>query len=130
MGQQIRRILIADDEEAILFSYQRLLRSAQVEVDTCASLEAAIALIRANNYSAVITDLRFSPCQEDEGLEILRQVRKYTPATPVILMTGYGNDAVKERALELGAVDYLDKPIPVSTLFACLKALDIPVGEH
>lgn len=129
MDRKIHRILIADDEEANLFSYQRLLRGPRILVDTSATPETAVVLIRANNYSAIITDLRFSPCEEDEGLEILRQARKYKPGIPVILMTGYGNDEIKEKALDLGAADYLDKPVPVSTLFACLKALGIPVDE-
>lgn len=129
MDQETRRILIADDEEAILFSYKRLLRGARVEVDTCANPETAIALIKANNYSAVITDFRLSPSEDQEGLEILRQVRKHRPETPVILMTSYGNDEVKEKALALGAADYLDKPVPLSTLFALFKELGIPAGE-
>jgi len=129
MVQEIRRILIADDEEAIRFSYQRLLRGTRVEVDTCANLETAIALIEANNYSAVISDVRFSPSDEGEELEILRQVRKHRPATPVILMTEFGNDEVKEKALALGAAAFLDKPVPAAILFARLKEQGIPVGE-
>jgi DNA-binding NtrC family response regulator len=142
MDRETQRILIADDEEAVLFSYQRLLKGRWIEVDTCANLETAIAMIKAcanletaiamikaNNYSAVVSDIRFSPWEDAEGLEVLRQVRKHRPATPVILMTAFGNDEVREKALALGVAAFLDKPVLAATLFARLKEQGILVGE-
>lgn len=129
MGQKIHRILVADDEEAILFSYQKLFRSTLVEVDTCASVEKAFELIQAHHYGAIITDLRFAYSEDQGGIELLRHLHNYQPATPVILMTGYGNDEIKEKALALGVAAYFDKPVPVPVILACLHELGIPAGK-
>ena len=123
-----QRILIVDDEEAIVFSYKKLLRSGCVEVDGCMCLEEAIALIKNNRYSAVITDFRLSHSESSEGLEILQCIRKYNLATPVIFFTGYGSDEIKDQVLALGACGYFDKPVHVAEIVKALRAMGVPAG--
>lgn len=123
----MKRILIIDDEEAILFSYGKLLQNALVEVDTCDTAEAALRLISENSYDAVITDLRLSHSESREGLDVLTYIRKHKPETPTIFLTGYGSDEIREQILSLGAHDYFDKPVPISEIADCLKTLGIPV---
>lgn len=129
MGQKIKRILLADDEEAILFAYRKFLQGAWVELDTCMNIESALELLEANSYEAVITDLRFSHSEDQGGLDILQYVRQYKPATSVILITAYGSDEIKQKVLSLGARFYMEKPFPPSTLCAKLHKLGIPTGE-
>jgi CheY-like chemotaxis protein len=128
MNQKIRRILVVDDEEAILFSYQKLFRGALVDVDTCRDVEAAFELVKARHYDAIVTDLQFAHSDDQGGLELLRYLRRHRAAIPVILMTGYGNDEVQEKVRALGVAAYFDKPVPVSAILASLKELGIPVG--
>jgi len=123
-----QRILIVDDEEAIIFSYKKLLRGGQVEVDGCMCLEDALALIKSNNYSAIITDFRLSHSESREGLEILHCIRKYNPATPVIFFTGYGSDEIKDQVLALGACCYFDKPVHVAEIVKTLRAMGVEAG--
>jgi len=123
----VKRILIIDDEEATLFSYKKLLGKTFVEVDTSGTAEDAIRLIQENSYDAVITDLRLSHSESSEGLDIFRYIRKHKPETPTILLTGYGSDEIREKILSLGAHAYIDKPVQISEIVNCLKALGIPV---
>lgn len=123
-----QRILIVDDEEAIIFSYKKLLSGGQVEVDGCMCLEDAIALIKSNKYSAVITDFRLSHSESSEGLEILQCIRKYNPTTPVIFFTGYGSDEIKDQVLSLGACSYFDKPVHVAEIVKTLRAMGVEAG--
>jgi DNA-binding NtrC family response regulator len=129
MGHKMHRILIIDDEEAILFSYRMLFRGPLVKVDTCTSVEEALELVQVNDYHAVITDLRFGDSEDQGGLELLQYLREHRPATPVILATGYGNDEIKEKVLTLGVTAYFDKPVSVEEILACLNDLGIPAGE-
>lgn len=127
--ESMHRILLIDDEEAILFSYKKLLGGEFVEVDVCVSLEEALAMMRDNSYSAIITDLRLSHSDSNEGLEILQYAREHAPSTPVLFLTGYGSEEIKDKAIALGAYCYFDKPVRVSAIFTVLKELGIPVGE-
>jgi DNA-binding NtrC family response regulator len=129
MSHAIRRILVVDDEDAIQFSYKRLLQGAFVEVDACGSLEEAISMIMGTDYDVVMADLRLSHSEAREGLDILEHIRQYKPATPVILMTGYGSSEIKEKALALGVVKYFVKPVQVSELIEFLTKMGFPVGK-
>ncbi len=126
--ETVKRILVVDDEDAILFSYRKLLQGAAVMVDDCTTLEEAIALIKDTAYSAVITDLRLSHSEGNEGLEILAYVKKHKPALPVIILTGYGNDEIKDQAMSLGACAYFDKPVQIAKIIKVLQEKGIPVG--
>lgn len=124
-----QRILIVDDEDAILFSYRKLLQGAVVKVDDCVNVEEAIALINENSYNAIITDLRLSHSEGNEGLEILQYAKAHRPETPVILLTGYGSNDVKDKALALGACGYFNKPVQIATIITLLKEMGIHAGE-
>lgn len=124
-----KRILVIDDEDVILFSYKKIFQRSHLDVDVCGTPEAAVEMIRNNVYNAVISDIRFSDSDSKEGLDILRYVRENSPATPVILMTGYGSAEIKEKAIALGAAYYFDKPVAISVIDDTLRALGVIGGE-
>jgi DNA-binding NtrC family response regulator len=123
-----QRILFVEDEDAIVFSYRKLLQGAHVEVDDCPTLDEAISLIRDNDYNAIITDFRLSHSEGNEGMEILRYAKVHSPETPVILLTGSGGNDLKEKALALGARGYFNKPVQVSTIITFLREMGIHAG--
>jgi DNA-binding response OmpR family regulator len=125
----IKRILIVDDEEAVLFSYKKLLQGPYTKVDICADIESAFTMLRDNDYSAVVTDLRLASSEGEEGLEILRYVRSRKPDTPVLVLTGYGSDEIKKQVLAAGNTYYFSKPLSVSELNETLKHLGLIVGR-
>lgn len=124
-----KRILVIDDEDVILFSYKKIFQGRFLDVDVCKTPEAAMEMIRDNVYNAVISDIRLTDSESREGLDILRYVMEHSPGTPVIIMTGYGSTEVKEKALQLGAAYYFDKPIAISVMEDTLKALGLISGE-
>lgn len=128
MAQNLYRILIVDDEEALLFSYRMLFRGPQIQVDTCTNIEKAFELVQAEDYHAIVTDLRFGDSENQGGLELLEYLRRNQPGIPVILATGYGNDEIKEKVLALDVAAYYDKPVAVTEILARLNGLGIPVG--
>jgi DNA-binding NtrC family response regulator len=120
-----KRILVVDDEDVILFSYSKIFQREGLDVDVCKNPEEALVMIRDNFYNAVLSDIRFSDSESMEGLDTLRYVREHRPETAVILMTGYGSVELREKAFDLGAAFYFDKPVAISTIDESLMTLGI-----
>jgi DNA-binding NtrC family response regulator len=120
-----RRILIVDDEKAILLAFKKLLTSPNIMVDTAETIAEAENLLKKNIYDAVIADLRLTGANGEEGLEIIKYVKEFHSQTNVILVTGYGSSAVMEKAQALGAAFYFEKPVSSEILKNALKSLNI-----
>jgi len=116
-----KRILVVDDEHAILFAYKRLLQLEGFNVDVCATYYCAIAMINGNNYDYVLSDIRLGDSDNIEGLDILKYVNENEPSIKVIIATGYGNEATKEQALKMGVKHYFEKPVDTRKLLMLLK---------
>jgi len=102
------RVLVADDEEDARSALAALLEP-ECEVTTAADGEEAVQLARAEHPDLVLMDL-FMP--RVDGMQALERLRgdAVTRDVPVIFVSARGDDSVKARALDLGAVDYLQKP--------------------
>jgi DNA-binding NtrC family response regulator len=123
--EEQRKILVADDEDVILFSYKKLYSHNSVRVDVCKTADAAYEMIRDTTYDVVISDVRFSDSDCTQGLDILAYIKERSPMTKVIIMTGYGSAELKERAMSLGAYCYLDKPVEISRVDQILSTLGL-----
>jgi len=107
------RILVADDEEGVLFALREYLGCCGWEVDTARTAYEAMNLLETRGYSAVITDLRFSGPSGKEGLSIVKTARARQPAAPVVVMTGYSTAEVEAEARRLGVDAFVPKPVPL-----------------
>jgi DNA-binding NtrC family response regulator len=119
------RILIVDDEKAILLAFKKLLRSPDIVVDAAETIDDAEKLLKENIYNVVIADLRLTGVDGEEGLKIIKNVKEFCFQTEVILVTGYGSSAVMEQARALGAAFYFEKPVSAVVLKKALKSLNI-----
>ncbi|MDA8414691.1 MAG: response regulator [Desulfobacteraceae bacterium] len=115
------RILVVDDEPAILFAYRKLIEKDGMSVDISATFEDTIRLIRARRYLAVIADLRLAGTDNGDGLEIIRFIQQEYPETNTILATGYSDGKIEKKALELGASYCFKKPVPPSDILGALR---------
>jgi len=120
-----QKILIVDDEKAILLAFKKLLKSPSIEVDTAETLGEAEDLLKKSIYNAVVVDLRLTGVDGEEGLRIIKYVKEFHSQTHVILVTGYGSYAVMEKAQALGADFYFAKPVSSEILKNALKSLNI-----
>jgi DNA-binding NtrC family response regulator len=103
-----KSILVIDDDRIILDSLREFLSLEGFQTDGAEALKDALARLREENYSLVITDVSLP---DGDGLELLDIIRKEYPQTVVIVITGYGTIESAVRAIKLGAYDYLTKPI-------------------
>ncbi len=114
-----RRILLVDDELAILLTLKAILEINGFDVETAASAKEAIGKLKANEYHMVISDMRME--HDTAGYDVVRTARKqkYNPA--VALLTAYpllGSDWKKE-----GANSMLVKPMNTSDLLRQIEVL-------
>ena len=123
----MQRILIIDDEQAILIALRTYLSGRGYAVDVAQDLETAESLVVAHEYDAVLTDLRLTGRTGTEGLEIIRFVRENLPQAKTILLTAYGSPAVEAEADALGVDLYVQKPISLSKLEKLISDVFAPV---
>jgi DNA-binding response OmpR family regulator len=110
------RILVVDDESAILFAMDEYFSARGYEVDCARGLEEAGARLQASRYEAVIADLRLTGSGGTEGLEVVERVRSHHPSTRVIILTAFGSPEVEREARRRGADAFLHKPVPLPEL--------------
>ena len=116
------KILVIDDDDSGREALTVLLRLAGYEVTSAATGKIALDLIGCEQYQVIVSDL-FLP--DKSGLDILQNVRKVSPATEVIVVTGYASAQTAVRAMKEGAFDYITKPIDVDELkIVVSKALE------
>ena len=121
-----RRILLADDEIAILLTLKAILEIHGFEVETSASAEEAIAKMRAGQYHMVITDMKME--HEKAGYDVIRAARKmeYDPA--VAILTAFpmlGSEWKSE-----GAQSMLVKPMNTEDLLRQIESLLIQHADQ
>jgi DNA-binding NtrC family response regulator len=116
------RILILDDEPAILFAYRKLIEKEGMSVDLCTSLDGAIKQINKHQYLAVVADVRLAGSANEDGLVFLRVLRVEHPATKMILATGYGSSELEKSARALGVSHYFEKPVQPSEIMGALRS--------
>ena len=115
-----KKVLVVDDEGTFLMAIKRILDGPELIVETAENFNDAIALIDKQDFSFVITDLRLTDAINTEGLDILSHIKERSPATKVIILTGYGNSRIMEKAYSMGANLFLEKPVSGSLLRSIL----------
>lgn len=110
------RILIVDDEEAILFATSDYLTWRGFIVDCARSRNEAEERLSEYPYDLVLADLRLDPSDSSGGLRLLRWVRERFPRTRTVLLTAFGNAAVEAELNAVGADLLLSKPQPLHRL--------------
>ena len=104
-------ILIVEDDDAVRFCLGEALRRHGYEVDLVAGLEDARKMLSCRSYSLVFTDLRLTHSEEMGGLELVDHVRKTSPATRTVVLSGGGYPEAEKYALRHRADMFLRKPI-------------------
>src|SRR5262249_12896051 len=113
-GAWKRRILIADDSATTCKQLQQLLEAdGGVDVTTVSDGREAISALIERPYSLVITDLKMPRVS---GMELIEEVQKRRLPVSVIVTTGYGSITDAVHAMQLGATDFLTKPIDIDHL--------------
>ncbi|HJV08379.1 MAG TPA: response regulator transcription factor [Acidimicrobiales bacterium] len=111
------RILVVDDEPAILRVVAANLRARGYEALTAATGEDALTVVEAQQPDCIVLDLGLP---DVGGLEVLARLRGWS-STPVVILTAVDDPHPRARALDLGADDYVTKPFTVADLLARVR---------
>ncbi len=113
------RILVVDDEQAVLDLLAYNLKKAHYEVLTAMNGRQALDLACQTAPDLILLDLMLP---EVDGLDVCRELRR-TSRVPIIMITARGEEVDRVVGLELGADDYVCKPFSVRELMARVKAV-------
>jgi len=113
-----QRVLVVDDEPAMLRALRINLRVRKYDVATASTGREALAEARRRPPDAVILDLGLP---DVDGIEVIRELRGWSRA-PVIVLSGRAGPGDKIAALDAGADDYVTKPFSMEELLARLRA--------
>ncbi|MCP5050989.1 MAG: response regulator, partial [bacterium] len=118
----MERILFVDDEQFVLDSIGRLLREYKDQwyLEFALNGKEALQVVKNKNIDVIISDIRMP---EITGLELLEKLQQEeeTRRIPVVIITGFQDRTFKHKALELGVVDLLFKPVNKEVLVARIK---------
>lgn len=112
------KVLLVDDEDALLRTLSMNLRARGYDVGTAGDGDAALAELRTQVADAVILDLGLPGIS---GVEVLRELRTWSSVPVIVLSARHGSND-KVEALDVGADDYVTKPFGIDELLARLRA--------
>ncbi len=101
-------ILVVDDEPIVRESIRDWLKDAGYKVATAESGEEALELIKKQDFSVMILDIRLPGIT---GIKVLREAKSIKPGIKSIIITAYPTAEFSAEAKSLGAIDYLIKPV-------------------
>jgi two-component system nitrogen regulation response regulator GlnG len=107
------KLLVVDDEPAILLAFRRAFHPPEVDVLATGSPEEALALVEQDRPDVVVLDVQL-PGQT--GLDLYRQIRRIDSRVPVVFITGNATTDTAIQAMQLGAYEYLVKPLELAPL--------------
>jgi DNA-binding NtrC family response regulator len=116
------RLLLVDDDNAVRYTLEETLTSPQLEVRSAKDGREALALLAAERFDVVLTDLRMPGA---DGMAVLKAARACESPPRVILMTAHGSEKTAVEAMKLGAFDYFRKPFDIDEVGAVVgRALE------
>ncbi len=110
-------VLVVDDEETTRWGLVRLLSSDGFITDEACDGRKALEKISLKDYDVVITDLQM-PLMD--GLDFIKAIKE-TSRSRIIVMTAYGNAETYYKALDFGAIEYINKPIEYENLLELIN---------
>jgi DNA-binding NtrC family response regulator len=120
MTDQVK-ILVVDDDETVRRSYSRSLTGASCSVEAAWNGEEALRAMESRRFDVVLLDLRMPGT---DGISVLRTMKQRWPDSEVVVITGYPTIETAKEAMQLGAYDYLAKPVgPADVIQATDRAM-------
>ena len=108
-----KKILVTDDEKAILMLFEKAFSRKGFEVRTASSAKEALALLENEEISVMFLDLNMP---EMDGLELCRQIKKDRPMSIIYAITGYASMFELVECRDVGFDDYFNKPVDLKKL--------------
>jgi len=109
------KVLLVDDEVNFLDVMVKRLKKRDVDATGLSDGNKVIEFIEKDDYDVVVLDVRMPGCKN--GIEILKDIKKFRPLVEVIMLTGHALLDVARDGIASGAFDYMVKPADIDELF-------------
>jgi len=113
-----RRVLVVDDEKGVREALKQVLEFEEIEVQTCASGLDALQAYAEFRPHLVFLDVKM---QGMDGLEVLKRLREQDAHAQVVMISGHGTIQTAVEATQLGAYDFLEKPLDTDRILLTLR---------
>ena len=115
-----RKILLFDEDVESLTRHAEPFEAEGFEVHKCTSIESAIRSVERDEFDLAIVD---QGTRAFEGRRVIRHLLRYNFPVPFIVMTRLSNAQCCQQALELGAIEYLEKPVSTTRINGIIQDL-------
>ncbi|BAU63870.1 sigma-54 dependent transcriptional regulator, TPR domain [Stanieria sp. NIES-3757] len=102
------KILVVDDDKIIRLTVAQCLEPQGYEVATASNGKEALQQIQEQPFDLILLDLKMAGMK---GLEVLKQAHEIAPATKIVVFSGHSSIEEAVKAMKLGAVDFIQKPM-------------------
>ncbi len=113
------RVLVVDDEKDFASAIVERLKRRGLQATAAFGGREALESLSQTEYDAVVLDLKMPVM---DGLETLRAIRQMNPDVQVLVLTGHGTVSAGIDGMQLGAADFLQKPVAIEILCASIEA--------
>ena len=107
------RVLLVDDEDDFRETLQKRLRNRKLQVEIAENGYKALELIQAQDFDVVVLDVKMPGL---DGIDTLKEIKIKKPEVEVIMLTGHASVESGIQGMQLGAFDYVMKPVPLDEL--------------
>lgn len=120
-------ILILDDEPIVSKRLKPSLQKKGYEVETFTESLEALKRTREKNFNIVITDLKMEGI---DGMEFLAEVKKHSPETEVIVITGFATMETAKESFKKGVFDFLSKPFKIGEIAEIIQKAEEKIKQR
>jgi DNA-binding NtrC family response regulator len=120
-------VLILDDETIVIKRLKPALEKTGYEVEAFSQSAEASRRIMEKDFDIVITDLKMEGL---DGMQFLTKVKERSPATEVIVITGFATMETANESFQKGVFDFLAKPFKIAEIQEVLKRAELKIAER
>jgi len=115
-----KHIFFLDDEPTVRQVVKETLENSNFTVSCFSSPIDCLTRLRSKKCDLLITDLKMP---EKDGIELLTDIQHLAPWVPVLMITGYGDIPTAVKAMQAGAVDFIEKPLDKKNLVGKIRSI-------
>lgn len=119
-----KKVLLLDDEPIVCERLKPALEKIGFYVESYTDGQAVVDRIMEESFDVLVTDLKM---QKPDGLEVMDFVKRHSPATKVIIITGFATVETATETMKSGAVDFIAKPFKIRAL--CDQIVKLTSGD-